>query len=91
MSEFISDIYSKELTISEIMDSPSVSSCLDLPFTRGESNNKSMKVCNNVIPLISVSRLGLFLVPLYLNSIDPLLLNVPWDSTDNMCVTEMQS
>ena len=37
--EFISDIYPKELTISETTESTSVASCLDLLFTRDKSSN----------------------------------------------------
>ena len=37
--EFISDIYPKELTISETTESTSVASYLDLLFTRDRSNN----------------------------------------------------
>ena len=35
--EFISDVYHKELTISETTESTSVASCLDLLFTRDKS------------------------------------------------------
>ena len=41
--EFISDIYSKELTISETTESTSVASYLDLLFTRDRSNNITTK------------------------------------------------
>ena len=41
--EFISDIYSKELTISEITVSTLVASYLDLLFTRDENNNHQTK------------------------------------------------
>ena len=37
--EFISDIYPKELTISETTESTSIASYLDLPFIRDKSNN----------------------------------------------------
>ena len=39
--EFISDIYPKELIISETIESTSVASCLDLLFTRDKSKNKA--------------------------------------------------
>ena len=42
--EFISDIYSKELTISETTESTSVASYLDLLFTRDKSNNITTKL-----------------------------------------------
>ena len=42
--EFISDIYSKELTISETTESTSVASYLDLLFTRDKNNNKTTKL-----------------------------------------------
>ena len=42
--EFISDIYPKELTISETTESTSVASYLDLLFTRGKSNNITTKL-----------------------------------------------
>ena len=42
-NEFISDIYPKELTISEITESTSVDSYLDLLFTRDENNNITTK------------------------------------------------
>ena len=41
--EFISDIYPKELTISETTESISVASYLDLLFTRDKSNNITTK------------------------------------------------
>ena len=41
--EFISDIYPKELTISETIESTSVASYLDLLFTRDENNNITTK------------------------------------------------
>ena len=41
--EFISDIYPKELTISETTESTSVASYLDLLFTRDRSNNITTK------------------------------------------------
>ena len=44
--EFISDIYPKELTISETTESTSVASYLDLLFTRGKSNNITTKLCD---------------------------------------------
>ena len=43
-NEFISDIYPKELTISETTESTSVASYLDLFFTRDENNNISTKL-----------------------------------------------
>ena len=42
--EFISDIYSKELTISETTESTSVASYLDLLFTQDKSNNITTKL-----------------------------------------------
>ena len=42
--EFISDIYPKELTISEITESTSVAPYLDLLFTRDENNNITTKL-----------------------------------------------
>ena len=42
--EFISDIYSKELIISETTESTSVASYLDLVFTRDGSNNITTKL-----------------------------------------------
>ena len=42
--EFISDIYPKELTVSEITDCTSVASYLDLLFTRYKSNNITTKL-----------------------------------------------
>ena len=41
---FISDIYPKELTISETTESTSVASYLDLLFTRDKSNNITIKL-----------------------------------------------
>ena len=45
--EFISDIYPKELTISETTESTSVASYLDLLFTRDRSNNITTKLYDN--------------------------------------------
>ena len=45
-NEFISDIYPKELTISETTESTSVVSYLDLLFTRDENNNINAKLCD---------------------------------------------
>ena len=42
--KFISDMYPKELTISETTESTSVSSCIDLLFTRDKSNNITTKL-----------------------------------------------
>ena len=42
--EFVSDIYPKELTISETTGSTSVASYLDLLFTRDENNNITTKL-----------------------------------------------
>ena len=42
--EFISDIYPKELTISETTESTSVASYLDLLFTRDKGNNITTKL-----------------------------------------------
>ena len=44
LKEFISDIYPKELTISETTESTSVASYLDLLFTRDMSNNMTTKL-----------------------------------------------
>ena len=44
LKEFISDIYCKELTISETTDSTSVASYLDLLFTRDENNSITTKL-----------------------------------------------
>ena len=41
--DFISDIYPKELTISETTESTSVASYLDLLFTRDKNNNITTK------------------------------------------------
>ena len=43
-NEFISDIYPKELTISETAESTSVASYLELLFTRDENNNITTKL-----------------------------------------------
>ena len=51
--EFISDIYPKELTISETTESTSVASYLDLLFTRDRSNNITAKLYENVMHLAS--------------------------------------
>ena len=42
--EFIPDIYPKELTISEITESTSVASYLDMLFTRDKNNNITIKL-----------------------------------------------
>ena len=42
--EFISDIYPKELTISETTESTSIASYLDLLFIRDKSNNITIKL-----------------------------------------------
>ena len=42
--EFISDVYPKELTISETTESTSIASYLDLPFIRDKSNNITTKL-----------------------------------------------
>ena len=42
--EFISDIYPKELTISETTESTSIASYLDLYFIQGKSNNIMTKL-----------------------------------------------
>ena len=44
--EFISDIYPKELTISETTESTSIASYLDLLFIRDKSNNITTKLCD---------------------------------------------
>ena len=51
--EFISDIYPKELTISETTESTSVASYLDLLFTRDRSNNITTKLMTNLTHLAS--------------------------------------
>ena len=51
--EFISDIYPKELTISETTKSTSVVSYLDLLFNRDENNNITTNYMTNVMRLIS--------------------------------------
>ena len=43
-NEFFSDIYLKELTISETAESTSVASYLDLLFTRDKNNNMTTKL-----------------------------------------------
>ena len=43
-NEFISDVYPKELTISETTESTSVASYIDLPFTRDKNNNITTKL-----------------------------------------------
>ena len=43
-NEFISDIYTTELTISETTESTSVASYLDLLFTRDKNNNIATKL-----------------------------------------------
>ena len=52
--QFISDIYPKELTISETTESTSVASYLDLLFIRDKSNNIMTKLLTNVIHLASI-------------------------------------
>ena len=44
VKEFISDIYPKELTISETTESTSVASYLDLLFIRDKNNNITTKL-----------------------------------------------
>ena len=44
--EFISDIYPKELTISETTESSSVASYFDLLFTRDKNNNITTQLCD---------------------------------------------
>ena len=51
--EFISDIYPKQLTISETTESTSVASYLDLLFTRDRSNNITTNLMTNVMHLAS--------------------------------------
>ena len=51
--EFISDIYPKELRITETAESTSVVSYLDLLFTRARSNNITTKLMTNVMCLAS--------------------------------------
>ena len=51
--EFISDIYPKELTISETTESTSVASYLDLLFTRDRSNNITTKLYDKRMHLAS--------------------------------------
>ena len=52
-NEFISDIYPKELTISEITESTSVASYLDLLFTRDDNNNITTKLYDNLMRVVS--------------------------------------
>ena len=52
--EFISDIYPKELTISETTESTSIASYLDLLFIRDKSNNIMTKLMTNVMHLASI-------------------------------------
>ena len=49
--EFISDIYPKELTVSETIDFSSVSSYFGLLFTRDKSNNITTKLFESMIYL----------------------------------------
>ena len=51
--EFISDIYPKELTISETIEFTSVASYLDLLFIRDNIDNITTKLYKNVIRLAS--------------------------------------
>ena len=51
--EFISNIYPKELTISETTKSTSVASYLDLLFTRDENDNINTKLYKNMMHLVS--------------------------------------
>ena len=44
--EFISDIYPKELTISETTESTSIASYLDILFIQDKSNNITTKLCD---------------------------------------------
>ena len=52
--EFISDIYSKKLTISETTESTSIASSLDLLFIRDESNNITTKLYHKRDALASI-------------------------------------
>ena len=54
LKEFISDIYPKELTISETKESTSIASYLDLLFTRDKSNNIMTNYMTNVMHLVSI-------------------------------------
>ena len=49
--EFISDIYPKELTISETTESTSIASYLDLLFIRDRSNNITTKLHDKLYAL----------------------------------------
>ena len=51
--ELISDIYPKELTISDTTESASAASYLDLLFTRDKSNNITTKLMTNMTHLAS--------------------------------------
>ena len=52
--KFISDIYPKELTISETTESTSIASYLDLLFIGDKSNNITTKLMANVMHLASI-------------------------------------
>ena len=52
--EFISDIYPKELTISETTESTSIASYRDLLFIRDKSKNITTKFMTNVMHLASI-------------------------------------
>ena len=70
--EFVSDIYPKELTISETKESTSVASDLHLLFTRDENNNITTKLYDN----ISAHSLCLLLLKLFLLFITTLMTSV---------------
>ena len=55
-NKFISDIYPKELTISETTESTSVASYLDLLFTRDENTTLPPNHMTNVMRLVSTLR-----------------------------------
>ena len=63
--EFVSDIYPKELTISETTESTSVASYLDLLFTRDRSNNitTSQAIFHQHQPMVSM-HLSSFAMPI---------------------------
>ena len=76
--EFISDIYPKELTISETTESTSVASYLDLLFTRDRSNNITTKLDDKLslhVKQYSIST-SLWCLCISARSLCPLLLKL---------------
>ena len=83
--EFISDIYPKELTISETTESTSVASYLDLLFTRDRSNNITTKLHDKRdafgfhivnFPFMSSTSISLWCLCISARSLCPLLLKL---------------